>query len=626
MKPTHWMPAATAVLLLATLARMLWLADVPPGLAQDEVLNADIVTFIRQGQHALFFREGYGHEPLYHYWSVPFQVLLGDNLLSMRLPAVVLGLLLVAATLRWVRRDFQPNTALLTGLFLALSWWPIIFSRIGLRPIMEPLFLVAMAYFWRTRPWVAALCLGLCTYTYTGARVMLLLPLLLAGWARWHGRDWRTPLQIFTLALLIYAPLQLTLWADPTLQQRVDQLAEPLEALRHGNFQPLWENTRNTLGVFSFTGDPRWNYTIPDRPFFDPVTSLLFYAGLLLLIFRPRFAASPNQTIPLVAIWFALALLPSAITPQSPSTIRLIGLLPLVYLLPSLTLTSLKSRLQLSRPFWLALLFLVFVLNASRTWQDGFVTWPQQLETRTKYQTIWQSIARHWQHSPQPALVVADSWAEPIDFDSLRRNVGRPVPARWVQAAANQTAGALVYPSAPAQLYVPEFAPIPPDLLAVGGFGDPISRTTAVPSFAIYPVPPAPPLAPLPNPVAFKDVNGRVALTLIAHHTPPHQPNQPLILYTYWRVDALLPPDLALFIHLTDRDPSHIIAQHDGLDAAPRTLQIGDHFLQRHLLWLPNGQLTSEYQLWLGIYQRYSNSRWQQPHPPFDRWLFASGR
>ena len=44
--------------------------------SQDEVLNGDIVTFIWQGRHALFFREGFGHEPLYHYWAALFRPLL----------------------------------------------------------------------------------------------------------------------------------------------------------------------------------------------------------------------------------------------------------------------------------------------------------------------------------------------------------------------------------------------------------------------------------------------------------------------------------------------------------------------------------------------------------------------
>ncbi|MFN2138117.1 MAG: hypothetical protein ACK2UK_19330, partial [Candidatus Promineifilaceae bacterium] len=60
MTKAGWLWLATAVLLLAAVLRLIFLSDVPPGLAQDEVLNADVVTFIRQGAHSLFFREGYG--------------------------------------------------------------------------------------------------------------------------------------------------------------------------------------------------------------------------------------------------------------------------------------------------------------------------------------------------------------------------------------------------------------------------------------------------------------------------------------------------------------------------------------------------------------------------------------
>ena len=111
---------------------------------------------------------------------MPFQVLLGDNALSIRLPAAVLGFLLIALTMRWAKRSFDPLVAVAAGLFLAISWWPIIFSRIGIRPIMEPVFLLLFAWFWPRRPWLAGLFLGLSLYTYTGARVIFLWPVLLA--------------------------------------------------------------------------------------------------------------------------------------------------------------------------------------------------------------------------------------------------------------------------------------------------------------------------------------------------------------------------------------------------------------------------------------------------------------
>jgi hypothetical protein len=144
--------------------------------------------------------------------------------------------------------------ALMAGAFLAVSWWPIIFSRIGLRPIMEPLLLVIFAWFWPRRPWLAGLFLGLSLYTYTGARVLFLWPVLLAFyWFLWRKqipapqvtvgrRTLPQPLLAAIIVLLVslalYLPLALTLRADPTLQQRVQQLEGPLTALAWGDLRP----------------------------------------------------------------------------------------------------------------------------------------------------------------------------------------------------------------------------------------------------------------------------------------------------------------------------------------------------------------------------------------------------
>ncbi len=182
-----WLVAAVVIFLTAAAMRMVALHDVPPGLSQDEVLNADIVQFIRQGEHAFFFPYGFGHEPLYHYFSVPFQILLGDNVLSIRLPVVFLGLILIALAMRWARREYGSLVGLVTGAGLAVSWWAIVFSRVGIRPILEPVLLVVAALLWpfaatslSRRVWgrglLAGVILGATLYSYTAARVLFALP------------------------------------------------------------------------------------------------------------------------------------------------------------------------------------------------------------------------------------------------------------------------------------------------------------------------------------------------------------------------------------------------------------------------------------------------------------------
>jgi hypothetical protein len=626
--------AATAVLLLAALMRFVLLQDVPPGLAQDEVLDADIAQFIWQGQHALFFREGYGHEPLYHYFAAPFAPLLGDNVLAVRLPSVILGLLLIAAAMRWLRRDFGSLVAVVAGALLAVSWWPIIFSRIGIRPLMLPLFLVGMAYFWQRRPWLAGLCLGLSLYTYTAARVVFLIPLLFIAYQFMERRlsRWRPgpnpalpvtrylpPLLILLLTGLIYLPLGLTLRADPTLQQRVEQLSGPLDALRAGDAGPIWETTRATLGIFSLTGDPRTTYTVPDLPLFDPVTAVFFHLGLLLLIWRwrqPRYA--------LLLIWLLVGLIPSAVTPDAPSIIRLIGAMPVVYLLPALflgevVLPGLKriayyvvrksSRLRTThyalRTLHLIAFFLI-AISLARTVHYGFVVWPQMDEVRLeKYQTVWLDVARHVQvESFEQPLLMTDAFYLPITADTLRRNLGYDARPRWLQTGPT-VAGALVLPwEGNGRLYVPEYAPIPPVLLTAAGMADsPGYRSPDFPTFAVYELP-----RETPIPTNLVGITLAEQMTLIGYELDEGAGERPLQLLTYWQVMAPLPPDLAAFVHLTGADPRPL-AQHDGLDAAPATLQPGDLLIQRHLLPLPADRPAEPLTLAVGLYRRDSGQR-----------------
>lgn len=631
-----WRWWALAVLLLAAIFRLVLLHDVPPGLAQDEVLDADIVTFIRQGQHALFFREGYGHEPLYHYWSVPFQVLFGDNVLSIRLPAVYLGMLLVALTMRWARREFGGVTAVTAGLGLAVSWWPIIFSRIGLRPILEPLLLVVAAWFWQ-RPWLAGLFLGLSLYSYTGARVVFLIPVLW-GIGQILGTPdklirrsrLRTAVIILAVSLIIYLPLHLILRADPSLQQRVDQLAGPLEALRQGDFGPIWQMTVATLGVFSFTGDPRWTYSLPGRPFFDPVTAVLFYAGFLLAFSRWR---QPRYT--LVLVWLAVTLLPSAVTPQAPSTVRLVGAMPVVYLLPGTAVSALvywawyahknvKQRGLLVGIFLLA----IFLVNIFRTVNNGFVHWPQAQETRLEhYQSVLLDMSRYYKAEPAAKLVIADGFYEPIDRDSFWRNLGYDPAARWVQTGG-QVGGAIVLPQRDVgengRLFVPEFAPVNPVLLAAAGISvTPIYRSEQWPSFAVYELPLLPSVPLLAEPISFDGM-----LTLEGYEILSMAAGEKLQLVTLWQIEKPLPADLTSFLHLIDVSGS-IVAQYDGFDASPGELQPGDRVVQLHIINIL--QTTNSLTVQVGLYTLHDQRRLHHDGIPNDvivltRNLFVDGK
>ncbi len=637
------------VLLLAAAFRLAALRDVPPGLSQDEVLDAGMPAFILAGNHALFFREGYGHEPLYHYWGIPFYLGLGENYLQARLASVFLGMLLVAATMRWARQEFGPVTAVTAGLGLAVSWWPVIFSRVGIRPIMEPLFLVGAAWFWPKRPWLAGLLLGLSLYTYTAAQVMLLWPVLLSAVLLITQRQqWRATLksgaQMAGTAMLVALPLYLTWWADPSLLQRVDQLGGPLDALRQGNTQPILAATLATLGVFSFSGDPRGTYGLPGVPLFDWVTAVLFYAGLLITIWRIRLFP-----FALLLTWLAVGLLPSALTPQAPSTIRLVGALPAVFVVVGVAVTVIGDRLSVIgkwasatdyrlpitvyglRLMVYALLITLLLFNIGRTIQHGFTRWPQAVETRLNhYQAVLLDIARYEKTQPPGDIIIADPFFEQIDAESwqrtnvLPRTAVPPTDARWIQAGPG-AAGAMVFTgNGNGRLYVPEHAPLSSKLRQLLRLPDaPLYQSQQTPRFAVYDAPPLPDLPLLPEPITFGD-----RITLEGYEILPADGGQTIYLVTRWRVDQPLPPHLTAFVHLLNNQ-GEIAAQHDGLDAAATTLRAGDRLVQLHPLVIPpeNGPFT----LQIGLYtlpdgQRLTHTGNPTPHTggPSDVFILAT--
>lgn len=581
---------ATVILVIAAVLRLVYLQDLPPGLMRDEALNADIASLILDGRYALFFREGYGHEPLYHYLAAPFQLLLGDNFLAIRLPSAYLGLLLVAVTMLWARHEFGTIAGLMTGAFLAVSWWPIIFSRIGLRPILEPLLLVTAFWFWFRRPWLAGVFLGISVYSYTAARVFLIFPLLfliyqflLHKQLKTQIVEYKATLTILVVSILVYLPLGFTLLADPTLQERVRQLSGPLDAFWGGNPLPILQTIGATLGVFTFTGDPLWSYSWPNRPLFDPVTGLCFYFGLALVFWYSRY----RPVYGLSLIWLALSLAPGALAPDAPSIIRLVGAIPIVYLLPSLAVSwlwsnwfiTLPARTRWSFKIGVLIVFSLIVLNFYRT-GDSFVNWPSASPVRQKYQSIWLDISRHWRDYPAGALVVADSWYEPIKDASLRRDYGHDLPARWVQGGK-----AVVFPdAADSRLYVPEFAPLSAELATLISLDKPLYRSQGLPSFAVYALPSAPNMLGYIDPIPFVFPGAtEPVITLLAFQIVLTDGDQGRELVTYWRVESFLPSDLTIFTHLLNQE-GQIVAQHDGLDAAAGTLQPGDTIIQLHVI------------------------------------------
>lgn len=215
-------------LAVATLLRVPALDRAPPGLHQDEAVNAwNAWCLLHTGRDQfgvswpIFCMRAIGdfRSTLYTYSQIPFQAVGGLNTWTIRLPAALGGALTVLLSYFIGRRLFDPATGLATAALFAINPTHIQLSRMGLEAAQAPLLILValLAVLWAglplgddppkprpTRALLAGLITGGACYGYPAARLYLPLFLTCAVFVTWRG--WlellRTRRGVATLAAL----------------------------------------------------------------------------------------------------------------------------------------------------------------------------------------------------------------------------------------------------------------------------------------------------------------------------------------------------------------------------------------------------------------------------------------
>jgi Dolichyl-phosphate-mannose-protein mannosyltransferase len=194
--------ALVALLLLSAFYLRVYRIDlIPWGLNNDEAINALETQEIAAGRpFATLTERGLNRETMFHYLAVlsfrnpglalnllrsapglfglqPLQIddELMDLVFPLRFVSIAVGVLTVLALYLLARDRFGRRVAFLAALFLTVSPWHLLYSRVGLRAILEPLFALATVGFFlralqsgRLRDhlgWGCALGLGFWSYT-----------------------------------------------------------------------------------------------------------------------------------------------------------------------------------------------------------------------------------------------------------------------------------------------------------------------------------------------------------------------------------------------------------------------------------------------------------------------------
>ena len=575
----RWLPILF-ILFIAALLRLSALPGVPPGLQHDEVFHGHDAVTVLLGYRPLYFTSNAGNEPLFIYLMSLTVGLFGHNAWGIRLAAVICGLLTVLFTYLWIRRAYNVRTAVIAAALLAVNFWPLFLSRVGLRAASLPMLVALTAYLFspvlnqkdggpiQLRSSIAAgVALGLTLYTYPASRVFPIVFLLFLFLLSLLSKKLHKPtLLVLITALITIAPLAYTIATLPQGDQRLQQLGGPVLAALNGNWQPVLTYTVQTLGVFTFAGDPIARYNLPGRPIFDPIAGLLFYFGLWLAVKRWR-----DRRNLFALLWLPIGLLPSMLSDSAPSFLRASVSLPVTFLFPALALDWLLDnhpgvKTQSTFKVLSVLASLWLVIAAVFTVRDYFSVWPNRSDVREVYRSDLAQAANWIEQQPTDQPIVIAS-TNPRDLDPFLYDfeLSGKHDLRWIDRAY-----ALVFPTQRSILISPAYSPIDPTLrdrfLAAPVFVSKFEDGST--AFEVYE------LVPRPAPLAFSNII-TLAKTDSMTLTAPIDFNHSLGLLGYEGAATAKPGDVLKAItelkeHAAHPAPARPAAKASTTEAQPR--------------------------------------------------------
>jgi len=622
------------ILLVAAAIRLSHLSEPTPGLHYDEAANGILAADIGlRGERPVFIASYTGKDVFFFYLTGGLMGRIGDSFFALRLVSAFLGILTVAATY-WLGAELfgDRRIALVAATLLAVSFWHVLFSRLGFRAISQPLLqaLTVAALFrgLRRQSWMwvvlAGVGLGLTGYTYLAARIfpiILLLSLLPLIFSRSNARlRWQQLALFGAVGLIILLPLLVFFLNHPeSFWVRVSQVGP-----RGDSFRALVNSYWRSLGMLFLVGDPYWRFNIPDRPLFN-----WFWGGLLVVGWLFTLLRWFRQTIDwqrsaylLLAIAPMFMLLPTALatTEIVPSNLRAIGLIPFIFYLPALGLVLFVESLWL----WVVRLLQRWPATAKnetllQRFQKGA---PTVIGGLVLLILVFGSVAvvdayfNKWSsrqdvfYDTDSDLVAISQYLDNLDLDSETIFLAAPhyrhptvafLSDRYDHVKWLPQSQALVFPAEGPALYLfprnsplPEWAAtyFPSGPYAVGPEGP-----DGEPLFMVYRrSSPAELKPPFPEMANFSD-----QLTLLGYDVQSGTAGNSLPLTMFWRVERQTDSGLVPFVHLEDVW-GYRWSQLESAAYPAEQWQPGDLIVQRLELPLPDGLPPGPYRLRAGFF------------------------
>jgi len=377
----------TLIIIIASGLRLWQLGKVPSSPDWDEVaLGYNAYSIMQTGRDEygkflpIILRSFDDYKPaLYTYLAMPLIAVLGLNVVAVRLPSAIFGILTVLATFFLVKELFKKNSlALLASFLLAISPWHIQFSRVAFEAnVGVALNTFGILFFLKAfkKPWflsLSALMLGFSLHVYQSEKVFvqLLIAILIYAFRKEFFLIKKKYIYAsLIIFVLICLPLILfTLTNKDALSRAktvsifsnssiIEANTEKLVKDRANNdiLGLILDNRRVEFAKYIVGGylshlDLNWLFIEGDiARHHAPGMGLMYLIELPFLlvgIYMLIFGKFDKALKIFITLWFLIVPIPASVTNDVPHAVRAINFLPILQILTAIGIITIFSKVS----------------------------------------------------------------------------------------------------------------------------------------------------------------------------------------------------------------------------------------------------------------------------------------
>lgn len=412
------------ILSVASFLRFFKLSKLPEGLHPDEAANGlDIISmFDARNFQAVYDTNGPREALFFYLQAIPLWIgkvtewsFLNFTPLSLRIAPAIIGVATVFGIYLLGKELFNKNVGFFASAALAVSAWHIQFSRNGFRAIMAPLALVFLFYFLikayrsgRLKDYVATgITLGLGFYTYLSFRmvplvIFALLAYILIADRKFLKKNLYNIGYLTAVFLITMIPLFIHFAQVPAdiLGRSSTSVFNP-EINGGSPGKALADNIVKTVTMFNFQGDQNFRHNVNGLPMLDILIGALMWVGVVISAIRVR-----KIEYFLLFMWFGALSLPEILTSEGiPHALRMVGVIPVVFLWSALGLEWILKKFKVKRALYTGML-LIFIISGTAGFYRYFILFPQFSESREAYAENMAEIARDIKKQPKGTKII----------------------------------------------------------------------------------------------------------------------------------------------------------------------------------------------------------------------------